>query len=375
MQNTDGKYSILFVDDEEKALKYFSRLFSDEFTILTAPDTEKAKAILQENHQDIGVLITDQRMPEETGVTLLKHAKDNYPNIIRLLTTAYSDLSDAIEAVNKGEILRYITKPWDIDLLRLELRHALRFFLLKNERDVLLKEKLNIRLRLIEINKARDLIVFATSLNKMRNSQKAIFDFLQQAPVLHSSPTFDLERLDEWSLSKVEIIDTLKLIKEVTVTFSSIEDFNTKQVSTTSILKECCDACGIAFDSAGSLPDLSLNSTLFNLLIQQLMDLLKTLSPAEPVKLSAQVTDSNLRITLSSKNGGWPELSILNIPSGLLSSFIICYHHNGTFRIGNGENENIYFQLDFPLGDAGLNDEIAMEEVLDEILSRFEFWY
>ena len=111
MQNTDGKYSILFVDDEEKALKYFSRLFSDEFTILTAPDTEKAKAILQENHQDIGVLITDQRMPEETGVTLLKHAKDNYPNIIRLLTTAYSDLSDAIEAVNKGEILRYITKP------------------------------------------------------------------------------------------------------------------------------------------------------------------------------------------------------------------------------------------------------------------------
>ena len=167
MQSAEKKYAILFVDDEEKALKYFSRLFSDEFTILTASNTEIARSVLSEHHENISILITDQRMPEETGVKLLRYTKENYPNIIRLLTTAYSDLSDAIDAVNTGEILRYITKPWDIDLLRLELRHALRFFLLKYERDMLLKEKLNTLLRMAEINKARDLVIFSSSLNKL----------------------------------------------------------------------------------------------------------------------------------------------------------------------------------------------------------------
>lgn len=374
MQNTDKKHAILFVDDEEKALKYFSRLFSDEFTILTASNTEQAKTILKENHQNVGVLITDQRMPDETGVKLLKHAKDNYPNIIRLLTTAYSDLSDAIEAVNTGEILRYITKPWDIDLLRIELRHALRFFLLQNERDILLKEKLNTWLRLVEINKARDLIIFSKSFTKLANSQKAVLDFLRQVPVNHSSPAFGIESLDEWSLSKTQILNTLNLINQVTAAFLPIENYGMKKTSTAPLLKECCNKYGIEFNATGTLPDLPLNVPLFDQLIRQLADLLKAIEPSESIKLTAQSKDSAINLTLSSKNAGWKDISILNIPAELLASYLICYHHDGALRIVNNKDEGISFQFDIPLEEAGVKDSADLEEALDDILSRFEFW-
>lgn len=374
MQSINKKYSILFVDDEEKALKYFSRLFSDEFTILTASNTENARTILQENHEDIGILITDQRMPEETGVKLLKYTKENYPNIIRLLTTAYSDLGDAIEAVNAGEILRYITKPWDIDLLRLELRHALRFFLLKNERDILLKEKLNTLLRMAEINKARDLIIFSASLDKLYRSEKAILDLLRQIPVSHSSPVFDINSLDEWNLSKTQILNTLNLVDQTKAVFLPVENYNKEKTSTESLLKECCQKSGIQFNVSGTLPELELNKPLFEQLFLQMTNLLKTIAPSKAATLTAQATDPGMNLRFSSRSGEWKGLSILDIPPELLSSFLICYHHGGTFKIQNNEDGSTCFLLDFVTSGADINDKAGMDETLDDILSRFEFW-
>ena len=101
MNFNEKKFSVLFVDDEEKALKYFSRLYSEDFDILTAASVAAAKEVLSEKADSIGVLITDQRMPEAKGVDLLNYAREQHPQIVRLLTTAYSDLNDAIEAVNK----------------------------------------------------------------------------------------------------------------------------------------------------------------------------------------------------------------------------------------------------------------------------------
>ena len=115
--DNDAPYAILFVDDEEKTRKYFDRAFAREYRVLTAPSVAQARELLEKHGNEIGVLISDQRMPEEKGVVLLRHAREHYPHIVRILTTAYSDLDDAIESVNSGEILRYITKPWDLKLL------------------------------------------------------------------------------------------------------------------------------------------------------------------------------------------------------------------------------------------------------------------
>ena len=81
-------------------------------------------------------------MPGEYGNELLRYARERYPHIVRILTTAYSELDQTVEAVNQGQIHRYIKKPWDITALRMELKQALELSGLRRERDQLVREKL-----------------------------------------------------------------------------------------------------------------------------------------------------------------------------------------------------------------------------------------
>jgi two-component system probable response regulator PhcQ len=84
-------------------------------------------------------------MPGELGNELLRYARERYPHLVRILTTAYSEIEDTVEAVNQGQIHRYIKKPWDITALRVELKQALEFSDLRRERDALLREKMTVR--------------------------------------------------------------------------------------------------------------------------------------------------------------------------------------------------------------------------------------
>jgi two-component system probable response regulator PhcQ len=133
---------ILYVDDEAMALKYFDRLVSPLAPVLTANSVEAGRAVLREHGADIAVLICDQRMPGELGNELLRHTREYYPGIVRMLTTAYSELGDAIEAINTGEIYRYISKPWELESLRADLKNALELADLRSERDTLMRDKL-----------------------------------------------------------------------------------------------------------------------------------------------------------------------------------------------------------------------------------------
>ncbi len=136
------RYAILFVDDEANTRKYFRRLFGDKFRILEAEDGVHALKVFREHANEIGMIVTDQRMPNETGVGFLSKIADDYPDIIKILSTAYSDIDAAIGSVNKGGIFRYITKPWDIPQLEVTLRRAMEFYSVKRERDALLGVKI-----------------------------------------------------------------------------------------------------------------------------------------------------------------------------------------------------------------------------------------
>ena len=133
---------ILYVDDEAMALKYFERLVSPMAPVLTATSVEAGRAVLREHGAEIAVLVCDQRMPGEQGNELLRHTREYYPGIVRMLTTAYSELGDAIEAINTGEIYRYINKPWELESLRADLKNALELADLRSERDSLMRDKL-----------------------------------------------------------------------------------------------------------------------------------------------------------------------------------------------------------------------------------------
>lgn len=130
--------AVLYVDDEPRSIKYFVRAFEHDFRIRTAASVAEAEELLASDSDEVGVLITDQRMPVQTGVQLLNRTKTRYPDIVRLLTTAYADLDDAVSAVNRGEIFRYILKPWDINILRGELQDALDLYRRqRHDRDLL----------------------------------------------------------------------------------------------------------------------------------------------------------------------------------------------------------------------------------------------
>jgi excisionase family DNA binding protein len=118
------RYVILYVDDEQKSLKYFKRVFRDDFTILGAANVQEGYRLLQEHRDDIALLMVDQRMPGEKGVQFLREARRLHPDAIRILTTAYSEFEVAVEAVNSAGISHYVSKPWNIAELEAILKRA-----------------------------------------------------------------------------------------------------------------------------------------------------------------------------------------------------------------------------------------------------------
>ncbi|MBB3220138.1 response regulator [Pseudoduganella umbonata] len=137
--------AILYVDDEPTALKYFQRALGAQATVLTAGSVEEGKRVLELHADTLAVLVSDQRMPGACGNELLFYAWERYPHIVRILTTAYSEIDHTADAINQGQIHRYIQKPWDLAALRLEMRQAVDLARLRREHAQLLREKLLIR--------------------------------------------------------------------------------------------------------------------------------------------------------------------------------------------------------------------------------------
>ncbi len=178
------KFAILYVDDEEKSLKYFTRAFGDEFRVLTAAKAEEGYKLIEQQPDGIGLLLTDQRMPGEQGVWLLEKARRFRPHILRILVTAYSDTDAMIAAVNSGAISKFITKPWDPPQLELVLRQSLEFFMVSAERDQLLREKMSVLRNMMIADRIVSLGLLAAGLSHhIKNSMVAVKTFLELAPM------------------------------------------------------------------------------------------------------------------------------------------------------------------------------------------------
>ena len=130
-----SNYYVLFVDDEEKTRKAFSRLFQDEFKILLAGDGAEGFEIFQERQEEIGVVVTDQKMPRETGVQFLGKVAEMDQDVVRILSTAYAELDAAVAGVNEAGIYRYVTKPWDVPELEITIRRAMELFTLRKQQE------------------------------------------------------------------------------------------------------------------------------------------------------------------------------------------------------------------------------------------------
>jgi len=127
--------TILIVDDEIRGLETLQRILDDDFDVKTASTIEDAVQILEQEW--VQIILCDQRMPEITGVEFLKQVRDQWPEIIRMIISGYTDSADIISAVNDAGIYQYITKPWQPDSLILSLKNASRLFELQRQNEAL----------------------------------------------------------------------------------------------------------------------------------------------------------------------------------------------------------------------------------------------
>jgi len=122
---------VLYVDDELNNLHSFKAAFRRYFNVFTAQSAKEGRKILES--EEIAVIITDQRMPGETGIEFLESILSTYPDTIRILLTGFSDINAVMGAINRGQVYKYLVKPWQDDELKMYIQNAIELYDLRKE--------------------------------------------------------------------------------------------------------------------------------------------------------------------------------------------------------------------------------------------------
>lgn len=144
--------TVLLVDDEENILSSLKRLLRrDGYRILTAGSGAEGLEVL--SREAVDVIVSDQRMPGMNGTDFLKRAKAGWPQTVRIVLSGYTDLGSVTEAINDGAAYKFLTKPWDDEILRLAIREAFAYKWVQDENRMLHKMMVEINAELSEANR------------------------------------------------------------------------------------------------------------------------------------------------------------------------------------------------------------------------------
>lgn len=138
----EKRINILYVDDEANNLVAFKSNFRVYYNVYTAQSAKEGLEILRANK--IHILITDQRMPNMTGVEFLESVLKEFPEPIRMLLTGYVDIDAVIEAINKGQVYKYIMKPLNVEDLKITINNAFETYTLREENKELVSNLLKV---------------------------------------------------------------------------------------------------------------------------------------------------------------------------------------------------------------------------------------
>src|SRR5690242_7217135 len=407
------KYAILYVDDEEKSLKYFARAFEENFRVLTAASAQEGLKLIEQHGEDIGVLMTDQRMPGEKGVWLLERTRQLYPRTIRILATAYSDMEAAIAAVNSGAIYKYVTKPWDPAQLDETLRRALEFFMVQRERDQLLREKMSVLHNMMIADRIVSLGLLAAGLSHhIRNSLVAVKTFLDLAPAKMEEEKLELSGLrnpDFWKeyyqnvQGQVEKINNM--LKDLWTAsekpaFEFRDQVHLRQVITEVIgrLQDGLEAKAIEVDNRipEDLPVFRADQPkiyrLFELLFK---DEVASLPAGCRITLSARpISDkateqSQVEITVSDNGPGLPKEALrlvfdpfvvrsdspMEYGIHLMACYFIVHHHSGDINARSENGQGTTFSIRLPLNPGHAQPSQKNEtDFLQKVLLNDSLW-
>lgn len=405
------KFAILYVDDEEKSLKNFTRAFGESFRILTATNAQDGYAQLQKHKDEIGVLMTDQRMPGEKGVWLLEKTRQLQPRIIRILVTAYTDMDAAVAAVNTGSIYKFIMKPWDPPQLDNNLRRAIEFFLVQRERDQLLKEKLSVIHNMMIADRIVSIGLLAQGLSHhIRNPLQAVKTFLDLAPTKLEEEKMQMNGLRDpnfWSEyyqnAQTQLDKITNLLKDLWIAqekpdLSFSNRVNVRAVADLELahLKPLLDAKKITVSNEipADLPEIGVDGRKFQRLFELLLrDEQASLPEGSTISFSGRlVTDTVLgqpevEIILRDNGPGLPKEALrllfdpfvvrMDIPSeygiNLMACFFVVHHHGGRIEAKSEDGKGTTFIIHMPVNPTQ-TPAIDRQEFHQKVLLNEKIW-
>ncbi len=146
------QYGVLYIDDELNNLNSFKAAFRRDFNIFTAQSAREGRKILDTN--EIGVIITDQRMPAMTGIEFLESIIPVFPDTIRILLTGFADINAVMDAINRGQVYKYLVKPWQNEELKMYIQNAMEIYHLRRENKELAQKLKLANIELQNLNKS-----------------------------------------------------------------------------------------------------------------------------------------------------------------------------------------------------------------------------
>ena len=376
------KHAILYVDDEEKSLTTFSRAFGSEFRILTASNAQDGLILIERHGNEIGILMTDQRMPGEKGVWLLERARQFRPRILRILVTAYTDMDAAIQAVNSGAIYKFITKPWDPAQLELTLKQGLEFFSVQAERDQLLREKMSVLRNMMIADRIVSLGLLAAGLSHhIKNSMVAVKTFLELAPLKMAEEKGNPDSLrdpDFWREYHQNVQGQIEKINLLLADLRTASENNSgepfaDQIHLKSAVTNCLDRLSDSLATrrlevqnqiSDSLPPLQVDKPKFDRMLELLVkDELAMLPAGSRITFSAELQGGEMVIQLTDNGPALPQEALRVVldpfmvtngkPSeygiNLMACFFIAHHHGGKIEAQNLPETGNCFTIRLPL--------------------------
>jgi two-component system, probable response regulator PhcQ len=405
------QFKLLYVDDELQTISNFQEYFSDVFDVMVAPSAEEGWKLFQAEPDAFAIVMTDQRMPGASGVQLLEKVKASRPRVLRILATAYSDMDAAISAVNTGAIYKYVTKPWDIPTLEINLKRGMEFYLVQRERDLLMREKMSALQRLMMTDRLISLGIFAAGLNHhLRNSLTAVKTFLDLAPFKLQSENIDVTNLrspDYWNdfyqTVQSQMSKILGLLQDVQQIPEPPRHPMSDEVDVAVILRECLQSKAELLKSRNislkeHTPSEKLKIQGNAAMLRQAFSLLLE-DESTYVNQGGQM---EVKVTTSTCAHGRPGVLVQISDNGpgltpetlgcifdpfftrkqkpdqyglnLLASFFLVYHHAGTISVSSSPSGGALFEIflpEDPTSPPSLADE---EDFLRRVLAAEKNW-
>lgn len=331
------KYNILYIDDEYNNIVVFKSAFFRDYNIYSATSGQEGLQIIRNN--DIHLVITDQKMPGMTGIELLEIVCKEYPDIVRMVLTAFSDIDVIMQAVNKCGIYHYILKPWDIRDLKIKIDNALAKYSLSAENKQLiynlkkaneeLEEKVKQRTseldeknrQLTEINAIKDKL-FSIISHDLRTPLVSLETYLEVLINLKNGFSFD--QIKEYSQKIQSYLKEIRYLLDNLLYWSieqmEVQKVNIRDIEVDKILKNNINLYKIPAQQKGielqakSCPEgvrIMADENMVNLILRNLIsNAVKYTYKEGLVNISVEVGEKHAEIKVQDSGIGIPKQSL-----------------------------------------------------------------